>query len=133
MREKKCELANSEFPFLLLHGCQMAIANFYIIGVWPFGLEGLWLRYARMQNLIPFFPCIAPPRPPPWHNPRKGIDQILPSGNTVSPPPTESVSEKRRPSKEVWTCNNYVTAAAGTTKSTLSEREREFREQSSLL
>ena len=28
MREKKCELANSEFSFLLLHGCQMAIAKF---------------------------------------------------------------------------------------------------------
>ena len=24
---------------------------------------------------------IAPPRPPPWRNPRKGRDQILPSGN----------------------------------------------------
>ena len=26
---------------------------------------------------------IAPPRPPPWRNPRKGRDQILPSGNLV--------------------------------------------------
>ena len=42
---------------------------------------------ARWQNLIPSFPWIAPgwrawgwiasPRPPPWHNPRKGRDQIL--------------------------------------------------------
>ena len=24
----------------------------------------------------------APPRPPPWRNPRNGRDQILPSGNT---------------------------------------------------
>ena len=30
---------------------------------------------ARWQNLIPSFPWIAPP-PPPWHNPRKGRDQI---------------------------------------------------------
>ena len=36
--------------------------------------SGLWLRYARLQNLIPSFP-------PPWRNPRKGRDQILPSGN----------------------------------------------------
>ena len=49
---------------------------------WPFGLEGLWLRYAALQNLIPSFPWIVPLRPPPWRNPRKGRDQILPSGNT---------------------------------------------------
>ena len=34
------------------------------------------LKVARWQNLIP-------PRPPPWRNPRKGRDQILPSGNLV--------------------------------------------------
>ena len=39
---------------------------------------------ARWRNLIPSFPWIAPPRPPPWPNPRKGRDRILPSGNTVS-------------------------------------------------
>ena len=27
--------------------------------------SGLWLRYATLQNLIPSFPWIAPPRPPP--------------------------------------------------------------------
>ena len=43
--------------------------------------SGLWLRYATLQNLIPSFPWIAPLRPPPWRNPRKGRDQILPSGN----------------------------------------------------
>ena len=43
--------------------------------------SGLWLRYATLQNLIPSFPWIAPPWPPPWRNPRKGRDQILPSGN----------------------------------------------------
>ena len=42
-----------------------------------FGLEGLWLCYATLQNLIPSFPWNAPPRPPPWRNPRKGRDQIL--------------------------------------------------------
>ena len=31
--------------------------------------------------MIPSFPWIAPPHPPPWRNPRKGRDQILPSGN----------------------------------------------------
>ena len=48
--------------------------------------SGLWLRYATLQNLIPSFPWIAPPRPPPWPNPRKGRDQILPSGNLVYNP-----------------------------------------------
>ena len=43
--------------------------------------SGLWLRYATLQNLIPSFPWIAPPHPPPWRNPRKGRDQILLSGN----------------------------------------------------
>ena len=28
--------------------------NFYIVGIWPFGLEGLWLCYATPQNLIQF-------------------------------------------------------------------------------
>ena len=32
-------------------------------------------KVARLQILI------ALPRPPPWHNPRKGRDQIFPSGN----------------------------------------------------
>ena len=44
--------------------------------------SGLWLRYASLQNLIPSFPWIAAPDPPPWYNPRKGRDQILPIGNT---------------------------------------------------
>ena len=43
---------------------------------------GLWLCFAALQNLIPSFPWIAPTHPPPWRNPRKGRDQILPSGNT---------------------------------------------------
>ena len=63
------------------HGCQMAIARFLDRMCLAFRASGLWLRYATLQNLIPFFPWIAPPRPPPWRNPRKGRDQILPSGN----------------------------------------------------
>ena len=46
-------------------------------------------KVARWQNLIPSFPWIAPPtprRPLPWHNPRKGWDQIFPSGNLVYRP-----------------------------------------------
>ena len=50
--------------------------NFFIVGVWPFGHEGLWLRYATLQNLLPSFPWIAPG----WR--AGGRDQILPSGNT---------------------------------------------------
>ena len=47
----------------------------------PSFLTVLKTKVARWQNLIPSFPWIAPPRPPHWHNPRKGRDQILPSGN----------------------------------------------------
>ena len=57
--------------------------------------SGLWLRYATLQNLIPSFPWIAPPRLPPWRNPRKGRDQILPSGNPGSTP-TLSLSQGHR-------------------------------------
>ena len=39
--------------------------NFVIEGFWPFGLEGLWLRYATLQNLVPSFPWIALPSPNP--------------------------------------------------------------------
>ena len=63
------------------HGCQIAIARFLdrmCLALWA---SGLWFRYATLQNVIPSFPWIAPPRPPPWRNPRKGRDQILPSGN----------------------------------------------------
>ena len=64
------------------HGCQTAIAVFLNRMCLALRASGLWLRYATLQNLIPSFPWIAPPCPPPWHNPRKGRDQILPSGNT---------------------------------------------------
>ena len=63
------------------HGCQMAIAGFIHCMCLALRASGLWLRYATLQNLIPSFPWIVPPRPPPWHDPRKGRDQILPSGN----------------------------------------------------
>ncbi len=61
----------------------MAIARFLDCMCLALRASGLWLRYATLQNLIPSFPWIAPPRPPPWRNPRKGRDQILPSGNPV--------------------------------------------------
>ena len=69
------------------HGCQMAIAGFLDRMCLTLLASGLWLRYAALQNLNPSFPWIAPPRPPPWGNPRKGRDQILPSGNLASKPP----------------------------------------------
>ena len=59
----------------------MAIAGFLVGMCLALRASGLWLRYATLQNLIPSFPWIAPPRPPPWRNARKGRDQILPSGN----------------------------------------------------
>ena len=65
------------------HGCHMAIAGFLACMRLALRASGLWLRYAALQNWIPSFPWIAPPRPPPWRNPRKGRDPILPSGNRV--------------------------------------------------
>ena len=48
-----------------------------------FGPSGFWtmapLRYAAKFD--PFLSLDCAPRPPPWHNPRKGRDKILPSGN----------------------------------------------------
>ena len=53
---------------VLLHGCKMAIARFLDrMGLAP-RASGLWLRYATLQNLIPFL----------------SLDQILPSGNLVN-------------------------------------------------
>ena len=63
------------------HGCQIAIARFLYNMFLALRASGLWLRSATLQNLILSFPYIAPPRPPPWRNPRKKRDQILPSGN----------------------------------------------------
>ena len=61
--------------------CQMAIAGFSDRMCLALRASGLWLRYATLLNLNPSFPWIAPPCPPHWRNPRKGRDQILPSGN----------------------------------------------------
>ena len=64
------------------HGCQMAKAR--ILESYLFGPYGFWTmalpRYAARFD--PFLSLDCAPRPPPWHNPRKGRDQILPSGNT---------------------------------------------------
>ena len=47
------------------HGCQMAIAGFLnCICVWPFGLEGLWLRSATLRckiGSLPFHGFCPPP------------------------------------------------------------------------
>ena len=77
------------------HGCQMAIARFLDCMRLALRASGLWLCYAMLHNLIPSFPWIAPPRPPPWRNPRKGRDQILYSGSTGSPLPLRSPSATR--------------------------------------
>ena len=66
------------------HGCQMAIAKFLDRMCLALLASGLWLRFTTLKNLIPSFPWIAPPCPPPRRNPRKGRDQILPSGNTAT-------------------------------------------------
>ena len=49
-------------PNSTTQGCQMAVDRFFkVVCVWPFGLEGLWLRFVALQNLIPSFPWIATP------------------------------------------------------------------------
>ena len=60
-----------------LHGCQMVIAKF--VDYISTALRG-WRTMAPLRcaaKLIPSFPWIALPRPPPWRNPRKGRVQIL--------------------------------------------------------
>ena len=53
-----------------------------IFRLFVFGPPGFWtmapLRYGAKCELFLSLDCA--PRPPPWHNPRKGRDQILPSG-----------------------------------------------------
>ena len=44
----------------IAHGCQMAIAGFLDHTCLALRASGVWLRYAKLQNLIPFFPWIAP-------------------------------------------------------------------------
>ena len=68
------------------HGCQMAIARFLDRMCLALRASGLWLLYATLQNLIPSFPWIAPGWRAWGRNPRKGRDQILPSGNTGGGP-----------------------------------------------
>ena len=55
----------------------------HIFRSYVFGPSGFWtmaqLRYAAKFD--PFLSLDCAPRPPPWRNPRKGRDQILPSGN----------------------------------------------------
>ena len=63
------------------HGCQMAIAIFLDHMCLALRASGRWLRYATLQNLMPSFPWIAPGWRAWGRNPRKGRDQILPSGN----------------------------------------------------
>ena len=78
--------------------------NCMCLALWA---SGLWIRYAALQNLILSFPWIGPPRSPPWRNPRKGRDHILPSGNlattsaaTATAATPEVVKKKRgRPRK----------------------------------
>ena len=43
--------------------------------------SGLWLRFAALQNFIPSLTWIVPGWRALGCNPRKGRDQILPSGN----------------------------------------------------
>ena len=67
-----------------------------ILRSYAFGPLGFWtmapLRYAAKFDPFLSLDCaptpstLAPPCPPPWRNPRKGRDQILPSGNLGTGP-----------------------------------------------
>ena len=110
MAEKDRRIANTRTHHATAraHGCQMAIALFFnrmCLALWA---SGLWLRYATLQNLIPSFPWIAPPRPPPRLNPRKGRDQILLSSNLVRAP-------------HEWTYVGRTDISAGIAKSTQTQ------------
>ena len=51
------------------------------------------LRYAAKFD--PFLSLDCAPRPPPWHNPRKGRDQVLPSCNLEGAHPGGHVRPRR--------------------------------------
>ena len=53
-----------------------------IFRLYVFGPSGFW-NMAPLRYAAKFDSFLAPPHPPPWRNPRKGRDQILPSGNLV--------------------------------------------------
>ena len=71
VRRKKREVPRSLF----------SPSNALAVGRSPIGLRN---KVARWQNLIPSFPWIAPGWRAGGRNPRKGRDQILPSGNHSS-------------------------------------------------
>ena len=70
-------LTPSPFPLVLPDGYS------HIFRSYVFGPSGIWtmapLRYAAKFD--PFLSLDCVPRPPPWRNPRKGRDRILPFGN----------------------------------------------------
>ena len=70
----------STYESSMVHGCQMAIARFKII---YFGPSGFWTMALQWYaaKFDPFLSLDCAPCPPPWRNPIKGSDQILPSGN----------------------------------------------------
>ena len=82
---QRAKLTDQLFAMTDLDRDMMPDGYSQILRFFVFGPSGFWtmapLRYA--PNLIPSFPWIAPPRPPPWQNPRQGRDEILPSGNPV--------------------------------------------------
>ena len=112
------------------YGCHMAIARFLDRMCLAFRA---WLTMAPLRCAAKFDPFLSldcAPRPPPWRNPRKGRDQILPSGNLVSRcggPPTASRSvgracpsrtgstRLRAPSRAPWSSSTISwTTIAGT-------------------
>ena len=98
----------------------MAMARFFDRMCLALRASELWLCYAALQNLIPSFPWIAPPRPPPWRHPRKGRDQILPSGKPWPGPGRGNGGNGNESGNE-----NVDVAAAAVTAAEDEERERE--------
>ena len=60
----RCAPARSSNPCPPRYGCQMPTARFLDHVCLALRASELWLRYATLQNFIPSFPWIAPPRPP---------------------------------------------------------------------
>ena len=75
----------SSYSSWLLGGYSQ-IFRLYVFG--PSGLKDYGSAMLRCKMWSLPFLGLRPTRPPPWHNPRKGRDHILPSGNTVTIPPT---------------------------------------------
>ena len=77
MLQSECDRQTDKILAEFRHGCQMAIARSLDRMYLALRASGLWLRYARLQNLIPSFPWIAPRHNLAQSKERKGSNSTI--------------------------------------------------------